>query len=174
MTWSGIPKSCSRSVCLCVCETCLCRVRVCEGRGERLLCPRNFPGETLEQVPFPTPGAPPDPGIDSSPLAPPALADPTTVPPGKHTLGAGYFHNCDCLLCIPCPASAVPNWVLSPDICDILISEHLELFFPLPYSFVKERLRAMFKVLVDPTGGREIVVLDKGPALREFITEKVK
>ena len=32
-----------------------------------------------------------------------------------------HFHNCDGLLCIPCPASAVPNRVLSPDICDILV-----------------------------------------------------
>lgn len=32
----------------------------------------------------------------------------------------------------------------------------------------------MFKVLVDPIGGRNIVVLDKIPALREFIMEKVK
>ena len=79
--------------------------------GAELLCPWNFPGKTLEQVPFPTPGDLPDPGIESSPLVSPALAGRlfTTAPPGKPILGTGHFRKSDYPFCLPCPASAIPN-----------------------------------------------------------------
>ena len=48
-----------------------------------------FPGqEYWSESPFPTPGDPPEPGIEFTSLASPALADGffTTVPPGNHSV----------------------------------------------------------------------------------------
>ena len=61
----------------------------------RLLCPRNFPlAGNKDGLPFPTPGDLPDPGIKSTYLASPALADGffTLAPPRKPYRNLAHMH----------------------------------------------------------------------------------
>ena len=72
-------------VCVCVCVSCSVVSNSLQPHGlqpARLLCPWNFPGNYWSELPFPTLGDLPDPGIEPESLESPALADGffTTVP----------------------------------------------------------------------------------------------
>ena len=110
------PPICTRRVCVCVCvcvwerERARARVHSVMWDSLWLLCPCDFSGKnTGAQLPFPTPGDLPDPGIEPTSLVSPALAGGffTTAPPGKLTGAWARVKNQSFLLRSACTSGVV-------------------------------------------------------------------